>query len=684
MARRPFQTRGPEAMALERLRDSWRRFRGQPESGFVEGDRDGATAPQRAQLAIQARQELQLPQEIRSEKGILRATLSVKYAFNAIGQDPVYLRSYNGKLTGPTLRAKPGDTLRITIKNELPDDPPAPDGLHNHLHGFNTTNLHTHGLHVSPAGKSDNVLIEIRPGKEFDYEIKVPRDHPCGTFWYHAHKHGSVAGQVSSGMSGALIIEGGLDRIDEIAAAAERIFIFQQIPYVLATDPTTGANIGVVELWHADLSFGPGTWDKLGRYTTINGQVLPVVTLNPGEVQRWRFVHSGVRESLLISLKKKPSSNQPEETIKLYEIAADGLAFGKMVPREIVEMHPGYRSDVLVKAPADEGDYLLVDERSTGPSSFLVAPEPRKYLAKVVVKGAPMQMRLPEAASLKGLEPHQSISDAELTGRRSATYSILRDNEGGIHFFIDGRGYDQAKPRRLWLGDVEEWTLRSVNFIPVNHPFHIHVNPFEVVSIKDANGKEMLAERVWRDTILIPEGWAIKIRTRYERYAGSFVQHCHILDHEDQGMMELIEIGHRPKIQRNNPASIEKPVGNLYSHGVEIPRGARVLYIAGQVGTDKEGNIPGSPDAELDNAWKKIGAVLNEAHMTFRDLVKVTCFMSNPQQEYKDAYAKSVAKFLGSDEEDLKHRPAMTAPIVKQLWEGKWNYEIEAIAAKVD
>ena len=135
-------------------------------------------------------------------------------------------------------------------------------------------------------------------------------------------------------------------------------------------------------------------------------------------------------------------------------------------------------------------------------------------------------------------------------------------------------------------------------------------------------------------------------------------------------------------IRRINPASILAPSGNIYSHGVEIPAGARVLYIAGQVGIDRAGITPESTEAQLEVAWNNIGAVLAEAGMTFRDLVKVTCFLKDPQ--YVTAYAKSVVKFLGLGEEDLKSRPAMTAAIVKQLWHAELHVEIEAIAAKVD
>src|SRR5262249_33726862 len=147
---------------------------------------------------------------IRSADGVLRATLVVRYGDNVIRGSRVHLRSYNGRLVGPTLRAKPGDVLRIRVENRLPRIAEPPVHNVNVPHGLNSTNIHTHGLHVSPEGNSDNVYLDIKPGQTQEYEIKIPKDHVAGTFWYHPHRHGSVALQVSSAMSGALIIEGGL------------------------------------------------------------------------------------------------------------------------------------------------------------------------------------------------------------------------------------------------------------------------------------------------------------------------------------------------------------------------------------------------------------------------------------------------------------------------------------------
>src|SRR5262249_49159893 len=157
--------------------------------------------PEREDLARSATEPFAEAETIRSVDGRLHVTLTVNYGDNVIRGSRVRLRCYNGRLVGPTLRAKPGDVLHVRLDNRLPEVPELPVHSVNVPHGLNSTNLHTHGLHVSPEGNSDNVYLDVRPGQTQDYEIKIPKDHVAGTFWYHPHRHGSVALQASSGMS---------------------------------------------------------------------------------------------------------------------------------------------------------------------------------------------------------------------------------------------------------------------------------------------------------------------------------------------------------------------------------------------------------------------------------------------------------------------------------------------------
>ena len=164
-----------------------------------------------------------LPPATPRTSGEKQLDLNIVYTDSAIfnpgagRKDRVRLRSYVGTeadprrpYVAPTIEVAPGDTVRITLNNKLPADPACTATGHeiNVPHCFNGTNLHTHGLWVSPAGNSDNVLLSINPGVSFQYEYNIPPDHPAGTFWYHSHRHGSTALQVSSGMAGALIVRG--------------------------------------------------------------------------------------------------------------------------------------------------------------------------------------------------------------------------------------------------------------------------------------------------------------------------------------------------------------------------------------------------------------------------------------------------------------------------------------------
>lgn len=565
--------------------------------------------------------------------GLLDTSLRVRYGRNrlynpASGRNvDVWLRSYEGMLVGPTLKVRPGDVLRVHMKNELcPNRPPSdPDNI-NVPHGFNTTNLHTHGLHVSPSGNSDNILVSIEPGQDFVNEIYVPRDHPAGTFWYHAHVHGSTAIQVSSGMTGALIIQGGMD--DVVKVASDRTFVLQQMPYrQLTADPcerpapspekNTSKSGTKHRKPHKDWSdlfgiedysdFGPGAWERgvvaNGWRTTINGQTWPVVEMRPGSVDRWRFIHAGVREGIELCLlpveeavqlvqsqqedpvwkglvqlagelaklregttawnskrreisayRRKPENRESLEqwpgrfrrkSLPLYEIAADGLAYGRVWNRDSVELFPGYRSDVLVKLN-EAGCYCLIDLEASSAVSLREEFESPKLLSVITVRGERQEMPLPTDKELKKFIPHRPVTDKEITGQQKVEFNIDTSVSPPL-FQVNSQAFDPtAAPRRLVLGKADEWILSSKL---ANHPFHIHVNPFEITSIQGPGGKELLPKdahgkvrTLWKDTILVRSGFTYRVRSRYERYIGRFVLHCHILDHEDQGMMQLVEI----------------------------------------------------------------------------------------------------------------------------------------------
>lgn len=556
-------------------------------------------------------------------RGRLKYLLDVRYGDNEIYNAkldravPVHLRSYNGRLLGETIRIRPGDLMEITTRNSLPvpASPPAtgdinvPDPAN-----FNTTNLHTHGLHVTPAGNGDNVLMTVPPGTEFRNEIAVGEGHAPGTFWYHSHVHGSTAIQVSSGMAGVLIVRGGLDDVPEIKAAEESILLFQQIPY-----SESAARPGVYEIESYN-RLGPAQWNQgvlnEGWRTTINGQVQPVIYMQPKEVQRWRMVHAGLRESIRLAIVPVPKlveqlngrlaepaalqdvsteavrrrrEQLAEGSPKLHEVAADGLAYGFTWTRDDVELEPGYRSDVLVRID-EPGKYAVIDGEDSPEESLWRRYEPLRVVAFIDVEGPEKPMALPGNDKLAGLRPHRDVAAEEVAlpplPGTTAPRKRLQKAEFNIdldfsppRFQINSQSYNpSALPITLELNRAYEWILAS-RF--VNHPFHIHVNPFEIVEWTDQAGRPRLPvidgvrRTIWKDTILTRAKVAgapndaekLRVRSRNEDYIGRFVLHCHILDHEDQGMMQEVEIVGPGASHHGVPVSPHAPSPAGHGHG---------------------------------------------------------------------------------------------------------------------
>ncbi|TNE58860.1 MAG: copper oxidase [Sphingomonadales bacterium] len=484
-----------------------------------------ACAPGPININVHGLEPFESPPEVRSQDGELNIVLDVKYGTSEIAGCRITHRSYNGRFIGPTLRLKPGDVLNMTVRNMLPPNPDVMPADHNQPHHFNTTNIHTHGLHVDPKGISDNVLRRMTPGGEYQVRVEIPADHPPGTFWYHPHVHGSTAIQVASGMAGGLIIEGGLDDVQEIAAAKEHVMLLQQIPYDENGEIDDFALVDGVALWYRELK----------RHMTINGQLVPSITMRPGEVRRFRFISGFWGIPVDISL----------DGHKLLEIATDGIALGKCNPWDSLGLWEGQRSDVLVKArPLEDGEtravYWLRELAILRGDRSDDEEDPRQYIARIVVEGEPMEMELPcNSGQLADLVPFEPITDEEIEGKQQMMFSVMADEDGVKRYMVDGKVFGEGEVRTLKLGSVEEWTVGvEPESLERFHPFHIHVNSFQVTRDDPFGNPEI----IWRDTLGLTTRGTRKLRMRYEDFHGKFVLHCHILNHEDRGMMQVVEI----------------------------------------------------------------------------------------------------------------------------------------------
>lgn len=585
------------------------------------------------------------------------------------GYDKVRLRSYTGKgvdpnapFVSPTIEAVPGDTVRVTLDNQLPAGPqPGDPGctaagtMPDTPHCFNGTNLHTHGLWVNPSGNGDNVLLSINPQTQFTYEYNIPSDHPSGTFWYHTHRHGSTALQVSSGMAGALIVRGDrfptpaahgdIDTLIPIAGIPERILVMQQIQYACRAPASAPDQLGPIK---QDINgryicdpgdvggiegydqFGPGTWPASGRYTSLNGKVFnpdDPLKATQGKVERWRMIHAGVRDTISLQFVKVREGKLTPGTKTLLSadtaaayikdtcgdapvpytlIAADGLTLAAAQPTTLATFQPGYRFDALVVFP-EAGRYCVIDASApksgvvnaldVGPQLLAVVDvaagtpvdDIEAYVKEKLITSAEANMPddikavvvadLQTGTKFTSFTQHPDVTDEEVKGNGTQELTFFIDTStadtkfevGNTLSTADVKPYDPNRiDRALPLGKAQEWTLQS-HF--VSHPFHIHVNPFQIVSITDPNGKDVSVagavddaggqpydpqypglKGVWKDTLwiksLIPQSlpagfsgvYTVKIRTRYQRYIGEFVLHCHILDHEDQGMMQNVAV----------------------------------------------------------------------------------------------------------------------------------------------
>ncbi|CAO3437332.1 multicopper oxidase family protein [Azospirillum doebereinerae] len=519
----------------------------------------------------------------------ISGTLPMKAQSYQLGDRPAKnLRVYDNLsapqyLMGPTLEMTQTGRFTVTLANGLPLNPDQ-DQPHvvNIPSQFNTTNLHTHGLHVSPDSPSDNVYLEVLPqGTDAKYADGVTsfvgdftytfdlKNHTPGTFWYHPHRHGSVAVQVASGAAGALIVRGGqgtVDTVPGIAGVTEQVLLIQQVLL-----DANGELPDFDTIWNAS-QVAAADW-------TVNGTIGRTLAMQPGEVQRWRIVNTGFQAEARFSLviqgvqtaSVAGSGSFPDIDVTL--IAMDGVNLTTAPTVKAVYLPPGGRADILVKAPdtpvrllAQAGRYIPFDANGVPEGNSIEAgfaidgvwqeaafSETPTVLFTVNVAGPAKPMTLPSNPLPKPLVPDITAAtrpdnyryvNFDVTAftnplvKADASNGLPSYNPGAIpqvfklqingELFCPGRIMFQPP-----LDSVDQYFVDS----PGLHVFHIHVNPFLVTEV---NGKP-LSTPMWRDTMLAgPNGY--KALTKYTDYSGSFPIHCHILDHEDAGMMTNVAV----------------------------------------------------------------------------------------------------------------------------------------------
>lgn len=455
-----------------------------------------------------------------AEEGLAEVFLEASYSTVNVGGQSAQLFSYNGQIPGPQIEARPGDTVRIRFTNNLPEP----------------TNLHYHGLHVPPTGNADNVFLNIPSGESFTYEFTIPDNHPGGTFYYHPHLHGWVARQVFGGLGGIFVIRGAMDEIPEIQAAQE-VFLFLK-------DFDLDASGRVPLPHHMEQMLG-----REGPLVTVNGRSNLDLSIPRGGLLRLRLVNASNARFYRLTLEDHP----------LYLIAMDGISLSEPVELRELLLTPGERADVLVRGEREPGQYRLLNlpydrggmgMMGRGMGSGMMGPMGRgrmgpwmgpgtsafsggstaRTLATLTYRGQVESMALP-----RQLIPVEALPEPQTVRRFSLNHGMRPGM--GMAFLINGNTFNHHRiDTRVSLNTVEDWEIANTG--TMDHPFHLHTNPFQVIS-RDGRAEAFLA---WKDTALVRPGEVVRLRVRFADFPGKAVYHCHILDHEDLGMMGIIEM----------------------------------------------------------------------------------------------------------------------------------------------
>lgn len=447
------------------------------------------------------------PQVLDSRDGVLRVTLTQAPARITVAGATFTSNVFNGEYIPPVLRMRRGDRLELELVNRI-------GAADVQIDGPQPSNIHYHGMVVPPSPPGDDVFLDIGAGADYAYRWQVPANHEQGTHWYHPHSHGLVEPQILSGMSGMLVVDGLIsEHFPAFLGLRQRYLVLKDI--VL-----------------------PGADPQAANTKTINGVLGGVLRLRPGEMQVWNLGNLGADAYFDLAA----------DGVQLWEINRDGNVVVQPRRLDSVFLPPGGRSTVVVVAPTTPGAYAVRTlEVDTGPQGD---PNPEVQLATLVVDGAPVDTLALQSRLLRPADRPDTIGDtpAELlalpiTRRRVITFSETPD---GNTFFIDGRSYDAGRDDiTVSLGDVEEWTLRNVS--GERHVFHIHQLDFLVTSV---DGRPVPPEHL-NDVVDLsyardgtPGEVKIIVPFTDPTMVGRFVFHCHIVGHEDAGMMaNLVVLG---------------------------------------------------------------------------------------------------------------------------------------------
>ncbi|MEM8843915.1 MAG: multicopper oxidase family protein [Pseudomonadota bacterium] len=490
------------------------------------------------------------PPSLSSENGVLDMELTIESTTVEVGGKSVTTHLYNDLFAPPTIRVKPGDTLRLKLNNKRLDG---------------NTNMHYHGTNVSPKEPADNVYIGIKPGESYQYEVEFPEDHPQGLFWYHPHWHGTTEYQIGGGLSGLLSVDGVLDPWPELKDIRVRHMILRDVQ--IDKD--------------GNVPNPPDPGNPTMRL--VNGLLNPIIPILPGEVQLWRVGNIGADIFYDLEI----------DGHKIYELARDGIRHNQPVILDNLLLPTSARSEFLIVG-GEPGEYIFrTREIDMGPGGD---PHPKTTLATLVSSGPQVA---DGAKILPKIYPELSdLRDVDICCERTIDFSETPD---GNDFCINNAGTNMdIINTRVRIGCVEEWTIN--NCTAENHVFHHHQLQFQVIK---KNGKEVPFTG-YQDTVVVdfravdkdnPTGrckcdeqgncydctcptdgdlhGSVVVRIPYTNpvIEGKAIYHCHIGEHEDNGMMSTIEMsptaGH---CEAGNPSSLNRLTMDAKSRAICTPQ----------------------------------------------------------------------------------------------------------------
>jgi suppressor of ftsI len=431
---------------------------------------------------------------------------------------------YKGNNTPPVIRVQPGTTLKVEYKNELAAQSKEECVGHPCM---NMTNLHFHGLHVSPNAPQDDALDMIAsPGETLHYSVEVPPQQPPGLYWYHTHPHGESYVQDLDGMSGAIVVEGIERYVPELLKMRERILVLRDL--VLPEDSAKRKTVMTsVAMQTSQCGTAP---DKPERAFTVNGILRPQIDMAPGERQFWRIVNASPDRYTDLELDSGP-----------FEVVAlDGMPLSYHDPAirtrsmNHILVPPAGRVEAIVTGPSSDSHATL---RSR---CFDTGPDGDSNRAMVLADIIPGQSSTPHPRPRDGGAPvYAAFSSTVLKrverGEPQFVCTFTEDKQG---FYINGQKFEMDSGPMLTvdIGSLQHWRVNN----PTRevHPFHIHQVHFLVYALNDKPS----GDPVWLDTVNVPYGGSVDLVMDFTDpiIRGMSLFHCHLLNHEDKGMMAKI------------------------------------------------------------------------------------------------------------------------------------------------